>query len=457
MNRTFTLEARESKQRWSSSLVVLTTVICSAVSVLSVSCGKNTEAQAADSGPHHAVVEPDIDANNFKVDHPEQFSLAVAGAYQASTDLNVTGIVSPDISRQVPVISLASGRVVEIDAKLGDLVKKGQLLFKVRSPDIAQAFSDYQKAVKNEELTKVQLDRAAILYEKGAIPKSALEVAQNAEDDAKVDVDTTTEHLRVLGSTLDHPTGVVPIYAPVTGVITDQQITNASGVQALSSLNPFTISDMSHVWIICDVYENNLAQVHLNEYADIRLNAYPDRLFKARIANIGEIWTPRFTPPRSGWNWRMDRSCGWECLSPQFSMAKRKRPMRQCPRRQFSTCTTVIGSTLPTDLTPLSESRSEAERCFPATFKRSYTGINPGAKVVNNALVLQNTSGAVMIRSIVDYALNNRLMVIAVALLLFVWGAMSFHQLPVEAFPDVADNYVEIIARSLGISAEQVF
>ena len=100
--------------------------------------------------------------------------------------------MSPDVSRQVPVISLASGRVVEIDAKLGDSVKKGQLLFKVRSSDIAQAFSDYQKAVKNEELTKVQLDRANILFDKGAIPKSSVEIAQTAEDNAKVDVNTTT-------------------------------------------------------------------------------------------------------------------------------------------------------------------------------------------------------------------------------------------------------------------------
>ncbi len=61
-----------------------------------------------------------------------------------------------------------------------------------------------------------------------------------------------------------------------------------------------------------------------------------------------------------------------------------------------------------------------------------------------------------MIRSIVDYALNNRLIVIAVALLLFVWGAISFHQLPVEAYPDVADNYVEIITQWPGISAEQI-
>lgn len=244
------------------------------------------------TAPPPAVVETDADASNFKVDHPDQFSLATAAEYRATEDLNATGVVGPDVSRNVPVVSLASGRVVEINARLGDEVNKGQLLFKVRSSDIAGAFSDYRKAIANEQLAKVQLDRARLLYEQGAIARSALEVAENAETNAKVDVETTTERLRLLGSDLDHPTGIVEVAAPVSGVITDQQITLSAGVQALSAPNPFTISDLSHVWILCDVYENDLSQVHLGEYADIHLTAYPDRVLRARIGNIAPILDP---------------------------------------------------------------------------------------------------------------------------------------------------------------------
>ena len=61
-----------------------------------------------------------------------------------------------------------------------------------------------------------------------------------------------------------------------------------------------------------------------------------------------------------------------------------------------------------------------------------------------------------MLRKAVDFALNNRLLIVAIALLLFIWGAISFHQLPVEAYPDVADNYVEVITQWPGISAEQI-
>jgi cobalt-zinc-cadmium efflux system membrane fusion protein len=147
-------------------LYVLEIGLCLGVILTTAGCGKRVatvSAQESDTGPHPAAVEPDMDANNLKVAHPEQFPVVTAGEYVAAPELNVTGLVSPDVSRQVPVPSLSSGRVVEIDARLGDEVKQGQPLFKVRSNDIAGAFSDYRKAVKNEELAKIQLERAQLL------------------------------------------------------------------------------------------------------------------------------------------------------------------------------------------------------------------------------------------------------------------------------------------------------
>ena len=270
-------------------LLVLELSLILSLALFGAGCEKKVSAQEnakAGTGPEPFVVEPDLDPNNFAVPHPERFPLVAAVGYRATPELNVTGVVNPDVSRQVPVPSLTTGKIVEIDARLGDAVKQGQLLFKVRSSDVSGAFSDYRKAVKNEELARLQLNRAKLLYDDGAIPKSALEIAQNAEDNAMVDLDTTAEHLRLIGSDLDRPTGIVAVMAPVDGVITDQQVTNAAGVQALSLPAPFTISDVSHVWIICDVYENQMSQVHVGEYADIHLVAFPDRGLKARISNI---------------------------------------------------------------------------------------------------------------------------------------------------------------------------
>jgi len=243
--------------------------------------------------PPPLKVEKVEDRNLFKVDHPDQFQLTEAVAHVATAQLRVTGTVNPDIARAVPVISIATGRIVEIGARLGDTVKKGQVLLRVQSSDIAGAYSDYQKAVTDEQLTRTQLARAQLLYDKGAISLNDLQVAEDTDAKAKVDVKTTSEKLRVLGSAnLDQPTGFVEIRAPVSGVITDQQVTNAAGVAGLGSPNPFTISDLSTVWILCDVYENDLSNVHLGELADIVLKAYPDKTFSGVISNIGPVLDP---------------------------------------------------------------------------------------------------------------------------------------------------------------------
>jgi membrane fusion protein, heavy metal efflux system len=253
--------------------------------------GCSTNADPAAEAPPPAHVEHEQDLNVVKVDHPEQFSLATAGERAARSQLVVTGTVNPDVSRTVPVVSLAAGRVVEIHARLGDTVEKGQLLTRVQSSDISGAFSDYRKSVADEVLARTQLDRAKDLYAHGAISLNDLQVAQDAEDKAQVDVETASEHLRLLGSDLKHPTGVVDIVAPVSGVITDQQVTNAGGVQGLGS-NLFTISDLSYIWVLCDVHENDLSRVRVGETADIRLNAYPAQVFKGTINNIGAILDP---------------------------------------------------------------------------------------------------------------------------------------------------------------------
>jgi cobalt-zinc-cadmium efflux system membrane fusion protein len=275
-------------KRVEMAALALAVALCAAN--MACSGGKsNPEAEA----PPPVKVEEVADRNLFRVDQPERFKLVQAVEHLAAPELNVTGTVTPDISRAVPVISLASGRVVEIHARLGDMVQKGQLLLKVQSTDISGAYSDYQKAVADEKLANTQLERAKILFDRGAISQNDLQVAEDTAEKAKVDVRTTAERLRVLGSTnLDHPSGIVEIRAPISGYITDQQVTNAAGVPGLGSPNPFTISDLSTVWIICDVYENDLASVRLGDKADIRLNAYPNQVFTGTISNIGPVLDP---------------------------------------------------------------------------------------------------------------------------------------------------------------------
>ena len=259
---------------------------------LAISGCKNKTADAAAEAPPPANVISGVDPSFFAVEHPELYPIATATEYQAPSQMFVTGTVFPDISRTVPVISLASGRVVDIRARLGETVRKGQLLLRVRSDDISGGFDAYRKALSDELLARKQLDRAKLLYEHGAIAQQDLEVAQDSEDDAKTTLDTATEHLHLLGSDPNDPKGIVDIVAPVAGVITDQEVAIGASVQAYSTPNPFTVSDLSTVWIVCDVYENDMANVRVGEPADIKLNAYPDKVLKGTISNIGPILDP---------------------------------------------------------------------------------------------------------------------------------------------------------------------
>jgi cobalt-zinc-cadmium efflux system membrane fusion protein len=266
------------------SLIVL-------IASLATSGCKSDKVDAAAEAPPAAKVVQDFNATLFSVDHPESFPLAAAVEHRAPSKLAVTGTVNPDIARTVPVISLASGRIVGIYARLGDTVKKGQRLLKIRSDDISGGFANYQMAVADETLARTQYERSRELYQHGAIALNDLQVAQDTEDKAKVAMDTAAEHLRLLGSSVEHPSGIVDITAPVSGVITDQEVTNAAGVQSLGT-SPFTISDLSTVWIVCDVYENDLPNVHTGDPAEITLNAYPGRVLKGTVSNILPILDP---------------------------------------------------------------------------------------------------------------------------------------------------------------------
>ena len=263
-------------------------IVCASLLWLS-GCSQKVEATNGPTAPPPAKIEVESDSNMVRPPHPEQFPTVIATAHVAANSVEVTGVVAPDISRTTPVVSLVSGRAAEVRARLGDTVDKGQLLLRVYSSDASAAFSDYRKAVQTESLARIQLERAGTLFSKGAIAKKDVEVAQTTEDNARVDVETTEERLRVLGLDPKKPSATVDIFAPVSGVITDQQVTAGSGVQALTAPNPFTISDLSTVWVVCDVFENELAKVHVGDSADVKLAAYPRQVFQAKVSNIGPV------------------------------------------------------------------------------------------------------------------------------------------------------------------------
>jgi cobalt-zinc-cadmium efflux system membrane fusion protein len=235
------------------------------------------------------------DMADFSVAKPEQFPLVAAEPYTAHAELKVTGTVNPDVAREIPVISLASGRVVDIKARLDDYVKKGQLLLKIQSPDSTAAFDTYKKAVNDERMNNLQYIRSQDLFAHGAISQAMLEQAEDAEKDSLADLKAAEETLETIGVDKEHPSSVVPVYAPISGVIIQQNVTQAAaaGVTFSGSATAFTIADLSSVWVVCDVFENDIPKIALGQEAKIKLNAYPDRVFIGHVSDIGPVLDPQ--------------------------------------------------------------------------------------------------------------------------------------------------------------------
>lgn len=273
--------ARRNQWLRFAQLALLVASICAGIA-----CSKDNPA-AASRPP--VTLDPDV----FETNQPELFKTAKAETRSLPTIVTANGTVSPDVTRTIHVTSLGAGRVVDLRVKLGDNVKKGQTLLIISSPDLSAAFSDYQKAKADEVLSRKALDRAQLLYDRGAIAAKDLETAQDTEDKAKVDVQNAEHHVQILGADPAHPSPLIDLRAPVPGTIVEQNVAGYEGVKSLDNTpNLFTIADLGQVWVVCDLFENDLGEVHLGDSAEIRLNAFPDRVFKGKVADISRVLDP---------------------------------------------------------------------------------------------------------------------------------------------------------------------
>jgi cobalt-zinc-cadmium efflux system membrane fusion protein len=359
-------------------------------SLLSVGACSRAHGDPAAEAPPPADVVSGGDVSLLTVDHPEQYPVVAAVERASASELVVTGTVSTDVSRNVPVISLASGRVVGIYARLGDTVHKGQLLLRVRSDDVSGGYSDYRKAVADEALARTQLERSQDLFQHGAISMNDFQVAQDTEEKAKVDLETTAEHLRLLGSDPNRMNAVVDINAPISGVITDQQVTNAAGVQALGA-NPFTISDLSSVWIVCDVYENDLANVRLGDTAAISLNAYPGQVLTGTISNIGAILDPSIRTAKVRIEVRNPGMMRLGMFVTATFRGQKKEVHTEIPASAIMHLHDRDWVFVPTPDKKFRRVEVVGGAMLPNQMQEIKSGIQPGQQVVSNAVVLQNT------------------------------------------------------------------
>jgi membrane fusion protein, heavy metal efflux system len=327
------------------------------------------------------------------VEKPERFSLAQAGRIDAPETLSVTGSVFPDVSREVPVISLANGRVVDIKTRLDDNVKKGQLLFSVQSPDISTAFDAYLKAVNDEQMNNKAWIRAQDLFNHGAISQSILEQAEDAEKDAKADLVAAEEQLKIFGVDKDHPSPIVNVYAPVTGVIIGQNITNAAaaGVSLSGTATAFTIADLSTVWILCDVYENDIPKLALGQEAKIVLAAYPDRPLTGRISDIGPVLDPTLRTAKVRIEVHNPGILRLGMFVTATFTSKKKHSYAVVPSEAILHLHDHDWVFVPAGGNQFKRVQVDAGLTLPGGQQQILSGIEPGQQVVSNMLALEET------------------------------------------------------------------
>jgi len=371
-------------------------LIAIAIGLTITGCKHSSGDPAAEVPPAHPTVIETGNRASVQVQRPERFALTQSVMRTVPSTIDVTGSVSPDISRELPVLSLANGRVVALHVGLGDFVKKGQLVMEVQSPDVTGAFNTYLKAVNDEHLTKVTLDRDTLLYDKGAIPQSQMQAAQNGEDDAKADLTAAEQQLHILGVDPKHPGDTVKVYAPATGVVISQNVTSAgaAGITYAGNTGSLLIADLSHVWVIVDVYENDLARVHLGNHADIRLNAFPDKTFSGTVSDIGAQLDPslrtakvRIQVPNPGNLLRigMFATASLQSAAAQPQVAVPSTAVLQLHDRSY-----VFVPGQGAGIFNLVEVKTG--RTLDNNFVVVLSGIGAGQQVVANALDLQNTA-----------------------------------------------------------------
>ncbi len=220
---------------------------------------------------------------------PDIVKTTAAQLQSVADVLEIPAKVQADPDMVVHIYPPAGGRLLQVRVRPGDHVSRGQTVAVEESSDIGQARSDYAKAKSEFEKNTRELARTQLLFQHKAFSQRQLEEAQANYDESKSELDRATDHLKVLGASIEGSSSVVNLVAPRSGSVLD--IGAASGELSKSTDNAnsiATIADLKHVWVVGDVFEKDLAGVKKGESVEVTLNAYPGRVWQAKIDAISD-------------------------------------------------------------------------------------------------------------------------------------------------------------------------
>jgi cobalt-zinc-cadmium efflux system membrane fusion protein len=210
--------------------------------------------------------------------------------------LRLTGAVEYNDFKTTPVITQVGGPVSRVMVVQGEHVRAGQALLYVASPDYSLLRASYLKARDAFQLADKFYRRAQDLYAHGAIAQADLEQAQSNRAQAQADFESSADAIRILGIAdpetivTKPPSPEIPLYSPVAGEVVDRMC-SAGQLLAAGATQCFTLSDMSSVWILVNIYQNDVAYVHVGDPVTIRNESYPD-VVRGKIEYISPALDP---------------------------------------------------------------------------------------------------------------------------------------------------------------------
>ncbi|MGC1686481.1 MAG: efflux RND transporter periplasmic adaptor subunit [Candidatus Acidiferrales bacterium] len=282
---------RLGTRSWRVNFAVLTVALALA------GCGEGSE-KASKMTSFSTAESPEAKAEIFSLPADQMSHIQIVTVEQGklARTLRLSGSVQYNDFKTTPVISQVGGPVSRVMVAPGEHVRAGQPLLYVASPDFSIQRSAFIKARDAFQLADRFYKRAQDLYAHHAIAESDLEQAESARAQAQADLESSEAGIRILGITdpesiVNRPaTPEVPLYSPVAGEVVERQCSPGQ-LLAPGATQCFTLSDMSSVWILVNIYQKDVAYVHAGDPVSIDNESYPG-LVRGKIEYISPALDP---------------------------------------------------------------------------------------------------------------------------------------------------------------------
>jgi cobalt-zinc-cadmium efflux system membrane fusion protein len=262
----------------------------------------SAEAAETAGGPKAGAADP-ATANSVELNDEQLKSVSVepVAEQQFKVEREAVGKIGFDDERSVQVFTPYQGRIMEVFARAGDAVKKGQVLFTVQSPDLVQAESTLISTAGQLELTTRALTRARSVYEAQGLAQKDLQQAISDQQAAEGSYKAARDALRIFGKSdaeIDRVAAdrrvdsSMPVVSPIAGRITERSAAPGLLVQPGTTPAPYAVADVSTMWMLASVAETDIPLLHLGEQVQVKVMAYPGRIFRAKVTNIAASVDP---------------------------------------------------------------------------------------------------------------------------------------------------------------------